>query len=205
MANTRNSSALIGPADVTNPFMAIGDSITLGYPSALGGYRSKLKAAMPGMVFQGRNDSYGLHEGYNGFRTDQVLSTIQGYIRILQPRCLLIMMGVNDINQGETPSDTLVEVRAFAETLLAESTYVTHVFVSTIVIGATMTSLGGGAFNTGLAGAFAGADARIQTFDMTSRLVLGTDFADGLHPNEAGYQKMADDAYAFLHPIFPTL
>jgi lysophospholipase L1-like esterase len=205
MSDAAQTSALIGPADVMNAFMAIGDSITIGFPGSSGGWRARLNTLAPKMVFQGRNNNTGLHEGYNGFRTDQVLPVVQPIIRILQPRCLLISMGVNDINTGQSPASTLTEVRAFAETLLAESSYITHVFVSTIAIGSTMNGLGGGAFNTGLAAEFAGADARIATVDTTSRLVIGSDFADGLHPNDAGYQKMAEDWFAALDAVFPVL
>jgi len=206
MANAGQRAAVIGPADTVNPFMCIGDSITIGYPGNLGGWRSKLLVEAPTMVFQGRNDNSGLNEGYNGYRTDQVLPVVQPIIPILQPRCLLITMGVNDINQGESVSATLSEVISFAQTLAAMSTYVTHVFISEIPIGPTMSADGGAAFNSGLAAAVAGiGDPRFYAAATCDSLITGSDFADGLHPTEAGYQKMADAWASVLHAVFPTL
>ena len=206
MANAGRRSALRGPADTMNAFMAIGDSITIGYPGNAGGWRAKLNVTAPKMVFQGRNDNNGLNEGYNGYRTDQVLPVVQPIIPILQPRCLLICMGVNDINQGESVSATLSEVISFAQTLAAMSTYVTHVFISELPLGPTMTADGAAAFNSGLAAAVAAiGDPRFYAAATCDTLITGSDFADGLHPTEGGYQKMADAWYSVLHAVFPVL
>ena len=212
MARARSSRAIAGPADTMNPFMCVGDSITIGLPAATGGYRTKLQArARVPLVLTGRNVDpsnvpTSMHEGYNGYRTDQVLPLVLTAIPLLQPRNIVMMLGVNDINQGESPAATLVEVRAAAAACLgAGDPYLQHVFVSTIPIGATMTSLGGGAFNTGLADAFADADDRIVLIDMCSTLAPPGDFADGLHPNDGGYDKMAGRGYSDIQAVYPAL
>lgn len=211
MGIAKRTKATKGPAETMNPFICVGDSITIGFPSGFGGYRSKLKVLAPAMFFTGRNENTGLHEGYNGFRTDQVSPLVLPLIPILQPRCILMTMGVNDINQGQSCASTLVEVHAFADACLAASDaagggYLKYVFVSTIPIGATLFALGGDAFNTGMAAEFAGADARIILVDACTGLVRPTDFDDGLHPNDTtGYPKMAAAWYPALQAKFPSL
>ena len=207
MSTARATGGRAGVIDPAFSFMAIGDSITAGFSTNLGGFRSKINAgAVRSVVWQGRNVDTGLHEGYNGQRCDQVLPTVQPIIRIMQPRTLLITLGVNDINQGQSVSSTLSEVIAAAQTLVAESSYVKHAFISEIPIGSTMNTAGASAFNSGLAAAVAAlSDARFVAASTCSRLVIATDFTDGLHPNEVGYQKMADDWLVVLRTVFPTL
>lgn len=207
MADANLTGALKGPADTVNQFLCIGDSITAGFgPSpASGGYRTQALSHCPNTVFTGRNYDFGWHEGYNGQRADQVLITVQPIIRILQPRNLVVLMGVNDINQGESIAATLTEIRSFCETLLAESPYIQHVFCSTLPIGATLSGLSGSSFNSGMAATFSGADSRIILVDMCSTLVPPTHFADGLHPNDLGYSIMGTALAAALHSVYPTL
>lgn len=212
MSSVSRKYGVKGAADLMNPFMAIGDSITAGFgptppANGAGGYRTKLTAlARIPMQWIGRNFDFLWHEGYNGQRCDQVIPTVLPMLPIMQPRNLCLTLGVNDINQGESTSATLTEVLAACNSLLAAGDpYLQHVFVSTIPIGATMSSLGGGAYNTGMAAAFAGCDARIILVDACSTLAPPGDFSDGLHPNDGGYTTMAAAWYAALQAVYPAL
>ena len=47
---------------------------------------------------------------------------------------------------------------------------------------------------------FPGKDSGVGYLDV-SRLLVPEDFGDGLHPNDAGHEKLFRAAYDFLQPI----
>jgi len=161
---------------------------------------------LTGLNINPTNVPTSMNEGFNGKRTDEVRGFVLPIFVALQPRNVLMIMGVNDIHQGESAAATLTEVHGFCNDLLAAGNpYLQHVFVSNLPLGTTEVADGCTAFNTGMAAEFAGADPRIIVVDTTSTLVQGTDFADGLHPNDGGYQKMANAWYAALQAVYPAL
>jgi lysophospholipase L1-like esterase len=98
--------------------MALGDSITAGYPSTIGGYRSELKAKLQqagyNVTFVGSQSAHNPanatdlpHEGHSGWTIPQINSIVNGSLsyngtsadRILDtydPDVVLLMIGTND-------------------------------------------------------------------------------------------------------------
>jgi lysophospholipase L1-like esterase len=175
--------------------LAVGDSLTLGAPELVGGYRAPLAALDPSLIFVGRQDSHGLHEGYSGQRVAQIRALVLPTLDTLAPRTVLLMAGANDITIG-TPNDViLADLRQLAEEFKAHAG-VERVIVGTIPFRAGTLRDATIAFNAALPGAFVGASLGIEVVDVSSSLVFPTDFGDSTHPNAAGYAKMAGQWFA---------
>lgn len=183
-ANVSNIN--VDPAFVATA-MFIGDSITTGAPD--GGFRVPIFNANPGLDLKGQFDFKGRHESISGFRIDQIAPIALAAIDFYLPKVALVMAGTNDINQGQSGASTLTEMQTFATDILAKPS-VDIVLVSTIPY-LNAFPVEQAAYNAGLL-AWA-APAGITVTDTTFNLVFPGDFFDGLHPNSAGYTKIANN------------
>ncbi len=110
--------AINGSPTVVVKLLALGDSITHG-TSGFWSYRreltSKLDADtcsydMVGSEFGPEDGTVGSgdfdrdHEGHRGFRTDEILSGLPGWMSQYQPDWILLHIGTNDVIQGVSPS-----------------------------------------------------------------------------------------------------
>ena len=171
--------------------LCVGDSLTLGAPELIGGYRAPLASLMPDLVFVGRQDSHGLHEGYSGQRIAQIRALVFPALPALSPGIVLLMAGTNDITIG-TPTDAiLADLLQLAEDFNAFPG-VDRVIVGTVPFRAGVLRDQTTAFNAALPGAFANASAGIEVAEISGDLVFPGDFGDSTHPNAAGYAKMAN-------------
>lgn len=194
--------ANVKPPPALNALMVVGDSIAHGDPAGLGGFRASLLALAPTIAFTGRVDWYGLSESYAGFAIDQVLAAMGDVVFRYAPRTILMMLGLNDVAlQSQTSGATLTEMRAAAESLLAQSSNVANVLVADSPLPTSGTGWYAtmDAVNTGRAAAFAGCDARIKLITICDTLVRPDDFGDSsAHPNLSGYAKIGARALAEL-------
>jgi lysophospholipase L1-like esterase len=175
--------------------MAIGDSITLGVNGNVagasgftGGYRAPLFAMRPGLVFVGRNDSHGLHEGYGGKRTDEIKTIVDPIIDADQPDTILLIAGTNDLAQGVSQSQVTMSIVDLATTFRAHPS-VRNVLVGTIPTLNIPSPGTSRVYNDGLSTAFSGTD--IQVVDVCADVIFPADFGDAYHPNDGGYARMA--------------
>lgn len=61
------------------------------------------------------------HEGHWGWRTDEILDGIRGWVADHEPDILLIHLGSNDVFDGETTESTLTELAALIDAVRASS------------------------------------------------------------------------------------
>ena len=165
--------------------VCVGDSITQG--ALLGGYRPPLFKADPGLKMIGRNYLVGFHEGYGGYRIDEIAAVVLPYLPSISPDTVLLLAGTNNIFQGQSAATAFALYEQFAIDLKAVSG-VNHVLVATIPNVATAPAVRT-AYNA-LVMAWS-PPAGITVHDISSTLIYPTDYTDGLHPNQIGYQKRA--------------
>jgi lysophospholipase L1-like esterase len=179
--------------------MPLGDSITDGY-NVPGGYRINLWQRLVGggytvdFVGSGFNGPASLadhdHEGHSGWRIDQIDANIVGWLGAYTPRTILLHIGTNDMNQNYDIANAPARLSALIDKIRANAPDV-ELFVAQITpeTDATLEQRVRN-FNATIPGIVAGKGAKTHLVDQHAALTTA-DLADGVHPNAAGYDKMA--------------
>ncbi len=196
--------------------MPLGDSITQGYAYA-DSYRrplwNLLKRSDQRIDFVGsmkmnypnarpaHSDFDMDHEGHWGWRTDEVLAKIDGWVKKASPDIVLLHLGTNDIFQKQDNNDTVAELRQIILILRKHNPRV-KVFLAQLIP---------------LAGETADVQVR-KLNDLLPEMVqsITTDVSpvhivnqyegfdalkdtdDGIHPNDSGIVKMAQKWHSAL-------
>ncbi|MEU8077991.1 ricin-type beta-trefoil lectin domain protein [Catellatospora citrea] len=189
--------------------MPLGDSITDGY-NVPGGYRINLWQRMAAgghtvdLVGSGFNGPAALgdhdHEGHSGWRIDQLDANIVNWMRAYAPRTVLLHIGTNDIGQNYDVANAPARLSALIDKIRLLGPQ-TEIFVAQVIPRSNATEEARSVtFNAAIPGIVAQKGPRTHLVDMHSALTLA-DLADGLHPNQAGYDKMAAKWYAALQAV----
>ena len=190
------------------PIMPLGDSITQG--GAIGGYRldlgAKLRADGHPIDFVGsladgpasmpdRN-----HEGHPGWTIAQIDANITGWLNTYHPHTILLHIGTNDM-YGSDPGGAPRRLSALVDRITNQVPDA-ELFVATIIpirfADPTVRT-----FNAAIAPdmrAKAAAGKRVHLVDMYPAVAIA-DLPDGIHPNAAGYSKMATTWYNALKAV----
>lgn len=184
--------------------MPLGGSVTFGSGSSHGnGYREALRQSLIDHGYsveivgsrRSGTSSYNHHEGWRGYRLDQIQSKAQRSIPLLRPTIVMINAGSNDCIQGfkmdcigkrmesllQATWDASPESTILLSTLLANSDKSVEARV-----------LEANAQYRELVEQKAREDKRIALVDMHAATGPSLDdLVDGVHPNDLGYQKMA--------------
>ena len=195
--------------------MALGDSITEGYP-LVEGYRgllgARLAAAGLPAEFGGtqRQRLPGatelVHEGHGRYRIDQVRAGVPAWMAAAQPDTVLLMVGTNDFLGNFDPANGPARLEALLDTI-AVARPTAAVLVSSIPpIAAAWCACQAGvdAYNRAvrrLVEERAVAGYPVSFVDMSA--VGLADLADGVHPGETGYAKIADAWFSALETVQP--
>ncbi len=203
--------------------MPLGDSITRGYgtgtiptnPAFNYGYRFELDNLLTAANYNfdfignlndggpsGKSFDYD-HEGHGGFRADQIANEVSNYLTLNPPELILLHIGTNDIAQGNGPSaadvnDILDEIDAFDEHITV---------ILALIVDQNPSEPQVATFNTNLQTI---AQNRISNGDkiilvnQNTALTYPGDMYDKLHPQESGYNKMADVWFNALENILPN-
>jgi lysophospholipase L1-like esterase len=200
--------------------MPFGDSITHGTPIP-GGYRAPLYQLLTNagykVDFVGNatdNPSSQLpdpqHEGHGGFRIDQLDAAFAGWVNAIpDPDIILLLIGTNDYGQGQDTAhatnrlDRLIgritANRPNAKLIVANLLLRTDNASTYTLIRTTFNP-----FVPALVAKHAVLGEQVYFLDLNSQLT-GRDLADGLHPNQTGYRRMATNWFGMITNLVSPL
>jgi lysophospholipase L1-like esterase len=181
----------------------LGDSITYGTASSTGnGYRQALWNELTGegylLDFAGSVKAGTMadpdNEGHPGYRIDQIAALTDASLATYKPNVVTLMAGTNDMVQNYQESTAPARLSALVDQIVADDPTAT-VLVANLTVGTNANiAAGEPAFNAtvpGMVQAKQSAGKHVEFVDMSA--LTAADLApDGIHPNDGGYQKMAD-------------
>lgn len=177
--------------------MPLGDSITFGTRDpAYGGYRHLLQGLLINdgykidFVGSQRSSNASANEGHPGWTIQQIKDGIdsRGWLETYQPDIILLHIGTNDIRQGKETS-AAVNLSWLLDDILKRLPK-THVIVAQIIPFRRGPESGHQFYNNAIPEIVASKGPRVSTVDMRN-ILSKDDYADGLHPNSSGYDKIA--------------
>jgi lysophospholipase L1-like esterase len=182
--------------------MPLGDSITSGFQSSTGnGYRSDLVTALSSQV--GTIDMVGTlndgpmadpdHEGHSGYRIDQIAALTTAALNKYKPNVVTLLAGINDLGQDYEVSTAPDRLASLIDQILAAEPDATVLVAKLIVNSNSTTEARVVTFNDALpaiVNSRASAGKHVYLVDTSSIPV--SDLKDGLHPNDTGYQLLAN-------------
>ncbi len=182
--------------------MPLGDSITRGFKSSSDdGYRGPLYKALvdEGNVldFVGSQRSGAMFdpdvEGYNGYRIDQIAALVNEKLTTYHPNLITLHIGTNDIGQSYQVSTAPQRLASLIDQILAVDPKITIIVAQLICNATPAIQALTDAYNSKIPAIIAERAKAGKHVSMVSMSALTpADLADGLHPNDDGYQKMAE-------------
>lgn len=191
--------------------MPLGDSITGGYGVA-GGYRTQLYSNLVNagysFTFVGANPDNPsptltaadqvFHNGYGGFRVNQITANIVGggdWLSVA-PDIILLLVGTNDYSQNQDPSHAIDRLDTLVAAITSRRPEAILIVANLLVRtdDPLMEARIQSQFNDfvpGLVSRHATLGEKVFFLDLHSAL-SPLDIIDGVHPKKAGYTKLGD-------------
>ncbi|MGJ5894003.1 hypothetical protein DF268_07170 [Streptomyces sp. V2] len=196
-------SAAPASAAPTTPvrLMPMGDSITWGVGSSTGnGYRASLynKLAADGhpvdFVGTGRAGSMSDpdNEGHSGYLIHQIAELADAALTRYRPNVVTLMIGTNDLDRSYQVSTATARLKSLVDRITAAAPDATVLVASLVVSTSGSEEQYRAAYNQAVPRIVNEAQAagrHVGYVDMSA--LTPADLADALHPNDAGYEKMA--------------
>ncbi|MCM2388359.1 phosphatidylinositol-specific phospholipase C domain-containing protein [Streptomyces albipurpureus] len=201
------ANATLPPPRAKVPRMAVmplGDSITLGVGSSTRtGYRPALAAeladeAVTAQFVGSQVDADGVtrHEGHSGWRIDQLQAEIEAWLFEAKPNVVTLHIGTNDMNRDYQVATAPQRLGALIDQIHTASPDTAVVVASLVPATDPAVQARVNAYNAAIPGIVSSRAAQGYKITQVSMGGLTTaDLNDNLHPNNAGYTKMAS---AFL-------
>ncbi len=187
--------------------MPLGDSITVGSGGTtnLGGYRDKLFTLLtnagyaPDFVGTQTNNSSLLadpdHQGQGGWRISQIDSNIEAWLNaVASPDFVLLHIGTNDFGGNDNITTAVNRLDALILKIAVLRPNANIIVTNLMERGEPHNTNIQSLFNPqvpGIVDAHAAAGRKVSFLDMRAAVPLA-DMPDNLHPNQTGYEKMAD-------------
>lgn len=176
------------PPSATGPWVAFGDSLTLGYGGTEGGYPARLSQRL-GVPIQ--------NLGVAGETTSDGLKRLPE-VEALNPRVVLLCLGGNDVLQGLSRSQMFANLGLIIDRLHAGGSFV-------VLIGIRGPSLLGDANAEGFKELAQQKEVKHVPNILDGLLSQPSLMSDYVHPNDAGYEKIAERLEGELRPLLPKL
>jgi acyl-CoA thioesterase I len=179
------------PADAR--VLAIGDSLTRGYGADGSGYAEQLQGLLDGPG--GRPDLTVVNAGRDGERSDGLLARIDAALAEHQPAVVLLTSGGNDFLRRVGEDDTRRQLRAVLERVRAAGAAP----VLFAVPRPGLAAAGGFASDHPLFEELADGGQALVIAGVVAGVLNEPDLrSDQIHPNRAGYARMAQAAFDTL-------
>jgi acyl-CoA thioesterase-1 len=179
------------PADAK--ILAIGDSLTRGHGADGAGYAEQLQALLeaPG----GRPGLTVVNAGIDGERSDGLLGRIDTALAEHRPAAVLVTSGGNDLLRRLDEADTRRNLRGVLERIRAAGAAPILFAVPRLSLAAA----GGFASDHPLYEELAAAGEAVVLGGVVAGVLNEPDLrSDAIHPNRAGYARMAQSAFDAL-------
>ncbi|MFE4482832.1 FG-GAP-like repeat-containing protein [Kitasatospora sp. NPDC056789] len=194
------SAAAPTPAPVLR-VMPLGDSITAGYRSTTdAGYRGPLADLVAQQnrytvdLVGSRGNGAVLdpdNEGHSGSMVNDLLAGVDGWLAAAQPDVVLLHIGINDLDRGTDKAHTADRTSALIDRILADRPGVTVLVMGLIPTTPNLTAQVAD-YNSALSQAVLAKQAQGRKVRYTAAPALTpAEMADGLHPDDLGYQRLA--------------
>ncbi|MEN8230164.1 MAG: tandem-95 repeat protein [Bacteroidota bacterium] len=134
------------------------------------------------------------HEGHWGWRADEILADLVGWLTGYTPDVALIHLGSNDAIQGNTVNSTLDEIENIIGVLRDDNSRITIFLAQILPLENADWNAKVEGINEGLnilASNLDEAQSRIILVDQNSGWSIADHTYDGVHPNPAGEERMA--------------
>jgi len=203
------AAAAFGPATPasaapTTPLrlMPLGDSITWGVGSGTGnGYRGSLwnRLAADGhpLDFVGTQRAGSMsdpdNEGHPGYKIHQIAALADAALTRYRPGVVTLMIGTNDLNETYQVSTATARLKSLVDQVTAAAPDATVLVASLVVSTSGSEEQYRAAYNQAvpqIVNEARAAGRHVGYVDMSA--LTPADLNDTLHPNDAGYEKMAD-------------
>lgn len=150
------------------------------------------------------------HEGFSGWRADDMLAHVQdaGWKSFAsqaqnKPDIVLLHIGSNDVEQGQSSATTRDEIGKIIDALRAVNPNV-KVLLARLIPETGVSMSGVNSLLPALVSAKSTAQSPVILVDQSGGFASATDTYDGVHPNEAGEKKMAGKWFDALKPLLPA-
>ena len=147
------------------------------------------------------------HEGHDGWKADQIDAQVTGFLNTNPADVVLLHIGTNDLNGGESIASTVTDVENILNKIKANNSD-PSVIIARIINRQTHdadTSTFNDQLNTMVQQRISnGDDIMIVDMENSAGIDYTTDMHDELHPNQTGYGKMADLWLSALKTVIPT-
>ncbi|WP_051712275.1 GDSL-type esterase/lipase family protein [Streptomyces sp. NRRL S-350] len=197
--------------------MPLGDSITAGSGGSTGaGYRLPLWNTLAGQsrytVDYVGSQSFGNvpdpdNEGHSGYRVGDIRAGIDGWVSAATPDVVLLHIGINDLDRDPDPDPVAAANRAAAAfTELATRIFADRPGVTVLAQGLIPTTqnlqTGVQTYNADIKALQYGALSGQKFRYLEPPALTSTEMNDRLHPNDAGYTRMAGVFFKGLDQAF---
>jgi lysophospholipase L1-like esterase len=202
----------VAQAATATRIMPLGDSITDGF-NVPGGYRITLKPKLDAggyatdFVGTQSNGPASLtdreHQGLTGWRIDQLDANIVTWLQQTTPDTVLLHIGTNDMIQSIDLANAPARLGGLIDKITATRPDAQVLVASIVPLGTASQEATVKTYNAaipGLVQSRASAGKHVHFVDMHAALTTA-DLADGIHPTEAGYAKMATVWYDALRAV----
>ncbi len=210
------TAPLHAQSNINLRLMPLGDSITAGYDSTTGnGWRGPLATALTGKVavldFVGSQNDGTMadpdNEGHYGDTISEIADLATTNLNTYKPNLVLLDVGINDLASGTESSsevaDAPTRLASLIDQILSAEPDAT-VLVAQLIVNQTSDAVEDDvvAFNNALPAivqARANEGEHVYLVDMSA--VTTADLDGNTHPNDTGYQVMANAWYAAIQQV----
>ena len=176
------------PPTAEGPWVAFGDSLTEGYGASPGSDYPSLLSKRLGVTIQ--------NLGKTGETSEDGINRLES-VMALKPRVVLLCFGGNDALQGKRVSQTTANLAQIIDRLHSEGSFV-------VLIGIRSASLRDR--NQSHFKKLAREKDVLYVPDMLKGLAFKPIYmSDAIHPNDAGYTRVAERLEKALKPFLPKL
>ncbi len=145
------------------------------------------------------------HEGHYAYTTTDLLAGVGGWVSTYQPQIIMLHIGTNDIYQGRDNASTIGTIGQIIDTIRQHDSNPTILLAQIIPLANFLPQVQD--FNSripALAQQKTKPQSPVMVIDQWTGFDVNADLYDGVHPNQSGEQKMANQWYAWLVKTLPN-